>query len=58
MPLVRKSGTTAAEFYCIAFKNSRITSGNPMVVTFELNRKRFMGLNAGPQFKFNEAISL
>src|SRR3546814_10112660 len=28
-----------------------------MVVTFNLNGKRFMGLNAGPQFKFNEAIS-
>ncbi len=28
-----------------------------MVVTFELNGKKFMGLNAGPQFKFSEAIS-
>ena len=30
---------------------------NPMVVTFELNGFKFMGLNAGPMFKFNEAVS-
>ena len=47
----------AAEFYCNIFKNSKITADNQMVVIFELNGKRFMGLNAGPQFKFNEAIS-
>jgi predicted 3-demethylubiquinone-9 3-methyltransferase (glyoxalase superfamily) len=47
----------AAEFYCNIFKNSKITTDNQMVVIFELNGKRFMGLNAGPQFKFNEAIS-
>lgn len=28
-----------------------------MVVNFELNGKKFMGLNGGPNFKFNEAIS-
>ena len=28
-----------------------------MVVTFELNGKKFMGLNGGPEFKFNEAVS-
>ena len=28
-----------------------------MVVTWELNGKKFMGLNGGPQFKFNEAVS-
>jgi len=28
-----------------------------MVVAFELNGKKFIGLNAGPQFQFNEAIS-
>ncbi|MBI1769960.1 MAG: VOC family protein [Bacteroidetes bacterium] len=47
----------AAKFYCSIFKNSKITADNQMVVTFELNGKQFMGLNAGPQFKFNEAIS-
>ena len=30
---------------------------NQMVVTFELNGKKFMGLNGGPMFKFNEAVS-
>ena len=47
----------AAQFYCAIFKNSSITADNQMVVTFELNGKKFMGLNAGPQFKFNEAVS-
>ena len=28
-----------------------------MVVTFELNGKKFMGLNGGPKFKFTEAVS-
>ena len=48
----------AAEFYCGIFKDSKITTVTPMVVTFELNGSRFMGLNGGPHFKFNEAISL
>lgn len=48
----------AAKFYCSIFKNSKITEDLQMVVTFELDGKKFMGLNAGPQFKFNEAISL
>ena len=48
----------AAEFYCSIFSNSKITSANPMMVTFELNGRKMMGLNGGPQFKFNEAASL
>ncbi|MEJ7587013.1 MAG: VOC family protein [Ferruginibacter sp.] len=48
---------TAAEFYCGIFKNSRIIVDSPMVVSFELNGSRFMCLNGGPQFKFNEAVS-
>jgi predicted 3-demethylubiquinone-9 3-methyltransferase (glyoxalase superfamily) len=47
----------AADFYCSIFKNSEIKSDHGMVVIFELNGKKFMGLNAGPQFKFNEAVS-
>lgn len=47
----------AAKFYCEVFKDSKITADNQMVVIFELNGKKFMGLNAGPQFKFNEAVS-
>jgi predicted 3-demethylubiquinone-9 3-methyltransferase (glyoxalase superfamily) len=47
----------AAEFYCTVFKNSKITADTPMVVKFELNGNEFMGLNGGPHFKFNEAVS-
>jgi len=47
----------AADFYCSIFKNSKITSENNIVVTFELNGSKFMALNAGPEFKFNEAVS-
>ena len=47
----------AAEFYCSIFNNSKITEENPMVVRWELNGQQFMGLNGGPQFKFNEAVS-
>ena len=45
------------------FKNSKIlsvsrTNGRVMSVSFELEDQEFIGLNAGPQFKFTEAISL
>lgn len=48
----------AARFYAETFPNSKLVSVSPMVVVFELEGQRFMGLNGGPQFKFNEAISL
>jgi len=47
----------AAEFYCSIFDNSKITSENPVVVTFELNGTKFMGLNGGPMFEINPSIS-
>lgn len=47
----------AASYYCSIFKNSKIVSENPMVVIFELDGKKFMGLNGGPMFKFTEAVS-
>jgi predicted 3-demethylubiquinone-9 3-methyltransferase (glyoxalase superfamily) len=47
----------AADFYCSVFKDSKITAANPMVVTFEINGTKFMALNGGLQFKFNEAVS-
>lgn len=47
----------AADFYCSVFKDSKIISENPMVVIFELNGSKFMGLNGGPHFQFNEAVS-
>src|SRR5579859_3745866 len=59
----------AAKLYCSIFKNSKILdvqrypegapapAGSVMVVNFELEGLPFVGLNAGPQFKFTEAIS-
>jgi predicted 3-demethylubiquinone-9 3-methyltransferase (glyoxalase superfamily) len=48
----------AADFYCSIFKNSKITTDMPMVVNFELDDKKFMGLNGGPMFKINPSISI
>lgn len=47
----------AAEYYCSIFPNSRILDENPVVVNWEMNGKRFMGLNGGPLYRFTEAIS-
>ena len=48
----------AADFYCSVFTDSKITSENPMVVLFEINGKKIMGLNGGPYHTFTPAISL
>jgi len=53
----------AMNFYVSVFKNSKALGvtpgpdGRAMSVSFELEGQEFIGLNAGPQFKFNEAIS-
>ena len=52
----------AMNFYASVFKRSKVLSvsrvqGNVMSVTFELDGQKFMGLNGGPHFKFNEAVS-
>ena len=59
----------AANFYITVFKNSRIVSvakypegspgepGTVMTVEFELDGQRFVGINGGPQFTFDEAVS-
>jgi len=59
----------AAEFYISVFKDSRIVNvahyteagprpaGTVMTVEFELNGQRFTGINGGPQFTFDEAVS-
>src|SRR5881227_3253104 len=52
----------AMNHYVSIFKNSKVLSvnraqGRVMSVTFELEGQEFMGLNAGPKFKFTEAIS-
>lgn len=64
----------AAKFYTEIFRKSRIIAttrysdvgfeahhkpaGSVMTVEFELDGQRFTALNGGPEFKFNEAISL
>ena len=54
----------AMRFYVSIFRNSRVLSVSPgpngraMSVTTELDGQELMALNAGPQFKFTEAISL
>jgi len=59
----------AAKYYCSIFKNSKILKtsyysdavpskkGSVMTVLFELEGREFIALNAGPMFKFNEAVS-
>jgi predicted 3-demethylubiquinone-9 3-methyltransferase (glyoxalase superfamily) len=52
----------AMNFYASIFKRSRITSvsrvnGKVMSVQFKLEGQAFMALNAGPHYKFNEAVS-
>jgi predicted 3-demethylubiquinone-9 3-methyltransferase (glyoxalase superfamily) len=39
-------------------KASGRTEGSVMTVAFELDGQEFLALNAGPVFKFNEAVSL
>ena len=53
-----KQAKTAAEFYCSIFPNSKIISENPMVVNWELDGQRMIGLNGGPIFPQTEAVSL
>lgn len=47
----------AADFYTGIFPDSRIISKTPMVAIFELSGQKFMALNGGPEFTFNEAVS-
>jgi predicted 3-demethylubiquinone-9 3-methyltransferase (glyoxalase superfamily) len=47
----------AADYYCTIFKNSKILAENQIVVQFELNGNKFMGLNGGPKYKFTPATS-
>ena len=59
----------AANFYVSLFPNSRIVNvshyteagpreaGMVMTVEFELDGQRFVGINGGPEFTFDEAVS-
>ena len=48
----------AVQYYCSIFKNAKVLSDSGMVVMFELNDTKFMALNGGPHFQFNESISM
>ena len=62
-------GEDAAKFYTSIFPNSRILTvtrygadaprpeGTVLTVDFELDAQKFVALNGGPEFTFNEAIS-
>ena len=62
-------GEDAARFYTSIFPSSRIVKtsyygsagprpeGSVMTVEFELDGRRFVALNGGPQYTFSEAIS-
>ena len=52
----------AMQFYTSIFPRSKVISvtragDQVMAVTWELEGQRFMGLNAGPTFRFTEAVS-
>jgi predicted 3-demethylubiquinone-9 3-methyltransferase (glyoxalase superfamily) len=59
----------AADFYVSVFKDSRVVgttrytdagpreAGMVMTVEFELDGQRFVGINGGPDFRFDEAVS-
>lgn len=59
----------AASYYTSVFADSKLGSvtrygkanprqeGQVMTVEFELNGQRFVALNGGPEFRFNEAVS-
>jgi predicted 3-demethylubiquinone-9 3-methyltransferase (glyoxalase superfamily) len=59
----------AARFYCGLFPNAKVgritrypegtpmPAGTVMTVEFDLDGAQFVGLNAGPEFTFSEAVS-
>lgn len=47
----------AAEFYCSVFPDARIDVSTPLVCTFYIKDKKFMGLNGGEMFRPNPSIS-
>lgn len=65
-----KEAEEAANYYIAAFKNSKINhierlgeigpkeSGSVTIVEFTLAGQQFVAMNAGPTFKFNNAISM
>lgn len=68
-----KEAEEAAKFYVSVFPNSKLghisyygsegqdihggKSGSVLTAEFEINGQKFVALNGGPHFKFNEAVS-
>ena len=68
-----KEAEEAANYYCSIFKNAKLGAitrygnegqeihggkpGSVLTVEFSLDGRKFLALNGGPVFKFNEAIS-
>lgn len=64
-----RQGEEAAGYYVSIFENSEILeisrygegaplpAGTALVVTFSIDGRKFMALNGGPAFTFNEAVS-
>lgn len=65
-----KNAEEAAKFYASTFPDSRVLAvhkspsdypsgkaGDVLTVDFTVLGQQFMGLNGGPEFKFNEAVS-
>ncbi|HMN70089.1 MAG TPA: VOC family protein [Bdellovibrionales bacterium] len=69
-----KEAEDAAKFYASIFKDGKIgdihrygpegfefhkrPEGSVMTVDFEVNGQKFQALNGGPEFKFNESVSI
>jgi predicted 3-demethylubiquinone-9 3-methyltransferase (glyoxalase superfamily) len=63
-------GEEAAEFWCSVIPNSRVNevtrygeagprpAGTAMTVSFDLDGQPYVALNGGPEYHFNEAVSL
>ncbi len=64
-----KNAEEAVEFYLSVFENSRrieelrspcqttVPEGAILTITFELDGQKFVALNGGPDYKFNESVS-
>lgn len=68
-----RNAQEAVDFYKSVFKDFKVTDttyyteaarsvggtpGEVLTITFEIDGREFIALNAGPEFQFNEAISL
>ena len=65
-----REGLEAAEYYCSIFPNSKITNvshytdagpreaGEVLTVDFVLDGQEFTAINGGPEFTFDEAVSM